>query len=299
MIEVYIMHTSETIYICAAQLQRFLDSSKTTNGRTTALSETRQPVTRRTLRFVVFASVSMLLSCLNTSAFGCSCPTEQPPCVAYQKAEAIFIGVVTDITNAPVDQVDNAKEFLIHFSVDHSFKGEQGTRLEVATTTGTDCDFEFKLGEKYLVYGYRDSRRHRLFTGLCARTRLFAYAEDDLAYFRELPSSTARRSLMAVDGRSGRSLLKGADVIVEGLGSKYETAADSRGAFKIELALPGRYKVTVIGRSGLEFVNHLTSWRVFSVNRRPALEFEVNVVDGSCELIDFGLFVTVRESKHK
>jgi len=228
-------------------------------------------------------------------ALACVCRgVQQPPCFAFQEATAVFAGKVVEISEAPIQKGELLHSLLVLFSVEQSFKGISTLEVGVATITGTDCDFGFQKGEEYFVYAYQDPRHDQLATGVCTRTKRLDYAKEDLDYVKTLNASTPRTLLLGGDNEIS-SPLEGSEIIVEGQGKRYETVADKRGAFKIELVHAGKYKVIVIGRPGLLFLNHLDSWKVYSAKGRPAVEFEKEIQEGRCGFVDFGENLTVKE----
>ena len=211
------------------------------------------------------AQVVLALMVLGTSetAFACVCRgVQQPPCVAFDDATAVFSGTVTGIVEAPFQEGDILHSLLISFSIEHFYKGSSTPQITVATVTGTDCDFGFEKGEKYFVYAYRDSKRNRLVTGVCTRTKKLSYADEDISHVRGLNASNPKTLLFGGDGWFS-SRLSGAEIIVEGQGKRYKAVLDERGAFRIDLEQPGKYKVTVVGPSGYSFLNYLHSWESF------------------------------------
>jgi hypothetical protein len=250
---------------------------------------------KRLIRFILFIPVSFFILCVSNPAFACTCRgAEHPPCVAFREASAVFSGVVTDIADVPFQQGDTFHHLLIHFSIEQSYKGDSGSKMTVVTITGTSCDFGFQKGGKYFVYAYQDSKHNRLVTGVCSRTKRLSYAKEDLNYAEGLNDSNQRTSILGADDKYS-SLLQEAEILIEGEGKKYRAIADNKGAFKVELAQSGKYRITVIGQAGYEFLNHHNSWRVFSVKGRPAVEFERGVSEGQCDFIDFSEYVTVRK----
>ena len=246
-------------------------------------------------RFILYVLLSILILTFPKRAFACVCRgVQQPPRFAFQEATAVFAGKVVDSAEAPLQDGETFHSLLVQFSVEQSFKGISTPQVRVATITGTDCDFGFQKGEEYFVYAYQDSKYNRLATGVCTRTKRLSYAKEDLDYVRGINNSTPRTLLLGADNEFS-SLLEGSEIIVEGQGKRYETVADKRGAFKIELARAGKYKVTVIGRPGVLFLNHLDSWRIYSAKGRPAVEFEKEIQEGRCEFVDFSETLTVKE----
>ena len=246
-------------------------------------------------RFILYGLVSILILTFSKPAFACLCRgMQQPPCFAFQEATAVFAGEVVDISEAPFQEGETFHCLLIQFSVEQSYKGIPTRQVTVATITGTDCDFGFKKGEEYFVYAYQDPRHNRLATGVCTRTKRLSYAKEDIDHAKEMKASTPRTLLLGADNAFS-SPLEGSEIIVEGQEKRYETVADKRGAFKIELAEPGKYRVTVIGRRGSVFLNHLDSWRIYSTKGRPAVEFEREIQNGRCDFVDFSEHLTVKD----
>ena len=52
---------------------------------------------------------------------------------------------------------------LINFRMDQVYRGIEGTETQVITGFGeTDCGIGFKLGERYLVYAYREKETYSI-----------------------------------------------------------------------------------------------------------------------------------------
>ena len=246
-------------------------------------------------RFILYVPLTILILTISKPAFACVCRVvQQPPCFAFQEATAVFAGKVVDISEVPFQEGELLHSLLIHFSVEQSFKGVSTAQVRVATITGTDCDFGFQKGEDYFVYAYQDPKHNRLATGVCTRTKRLSFAKEDLDYVNGMNASAPRTLLLGAHNEIS-SPLEGSEIIVEGQGKRYETVADKRGAFKIELVHAGKYKVTVIGRPGVLFMNHLDSWRVYSAKGRPAVEFEKEIQGGRCGFVDFSENLTVKK----
>jgi hypothetical protein len=246
-------------------------------------------------RFILYVLLSILIITFSKPVFACVCRgVQQPPCFAFQEATAVFAGKVVDISEAPSQGSELLHSLLVLFSVKQSFKGISTLQVTVATITGTDCDFGFQKGEEYFVYAYQDPKHDRLATGVCTQTKRLGYAKEDLDYVKGMNASTPRTLLLGADNEFS-SALEGSEIIVEGHGKRYETVADKRGAFEIELAHAGKYRVTVIGRPDVLFLNHLDSWRIYSAKGRPAVEFEKEIQEGRCEFVDFSENLTVKK----
>ena len=112
---------------------------------------------RITLRVVVF--FFLWLPMFTSEAAACDCAFGGgTPCQDYWEVSAVFVGVVTGSSRVTVDQGGYAHtQRLVQFSLDRAYKGIEGAEAQVITGLGdADCGYGFRLGEKYLVYAYRD-----------------------------------------------------------------------------------------------------------------------------------------------
>jgi len=122
--------------------------------------------------------VVAMLGCLATSEArlsACDCVIAISPCVAFEDAEAVFVGQVVEInpvkTPPKGETVQPFYARRVSFKVTESLRGGVDDTLEVYTGSGGgDCGFGFSKGKSYLVYAHRASSG-RLSTGICSRTR--------------------------------------------------------------------------------------------------------------------------------
>ncbi len=97
----------------------------------------------------------------------------------------VFAGPVVKIATISLKAPsgDIYKDRLILFEVKQSYRGSAGKAAEVVTGSGgTDCGYNFREGEDYLVYAYPHPESGKLYTGICQRTRAISEAGDDLDY---------------------------------------------------------------------------------------------------------------------
>lgn len=134
----------------------------------------------------LLAVTTLLLVLFAAEANACSCAGSAPPCEAYGRADAVFIGTVSFSSSVTFGEGrDRRVQRLIRFTVDEAFRGIDGSEAEVTTGLGGgDCGYGFSLGGQYLVYAYR--YKDGLSTGICTRTRNLSNATEDLAYIRGL-----------------------------------------------------------------------------------------------------------------
>jgi hypothetical protein len=132
-------------------------------------------------------------------AFACDCAPPEAPPTAFAKADAVFIGTVTRITD--LSQVPFLHELVrfvhpvldfhhdllydevVHLKVNHSWKGVETTYVRIRTEIG-GCGEHFAPGNEYLVYAYEQDGI--LYTHMCTRTRDTVDAIDDLVYLQTI-----------------------------------------------------------------------------------------------------------------
>ncbi len=123
----------------------------------------------------IFIGSSLLVSYLLFAAYAaiaCDCAAKQT-FDAFESAEAVFIGKVTDTGGLVNPYVD--------FTVEKSWKSADTDELSINVT---GCDImSFKTNQRYLVYAYEDAGS--LYTGSCTRTRILSDAEEDLNYLND------------------------------------------------------------------------------------------------------------------
>ena len=201
------------------------------------------------IRILLVASFSILLFANYASA--CSCAGRPAPCEAYKSAPAIFIGVVTSID--PVRENSDAFVYA-HLAVEQSFKGiNQPTVKMLQGTGGGDCSFVFEKGMRYLLYAAYSEDTGSYHTNICTRSVALAYAGEDLAYLRGMPTSDSGTSLTGTvvnydfqgEGETSEpELIKGVRITAEGPnGQKFETFTSDDGTYKMSGLPPGIYTV--------------------------------------------------------
>jgi hypothetical protein len=242
-------------------------------------------------------------------ANACTCIGPRTPCEAYGTAAAVFVG--TAIRSGKAEPLKDNSEphpepVVVKFAVEQSYLGVDSTEVEVFTGFGGgDCGYQFKIGERYLVYAYRD--RIRLVTGICTRTRPFAKATEDLAFLGNLSSATAGAT---IQGQVVRPAAPKSDplpissdvvVVVEGDKVRQELRVDKFGNYRISSLPPGKFKVTLrlpkeytvyqaeqeisVADRGCGAVNYYitengqVSGRVFDSEGQPISEIWLSLVD--------------------
>jgi hypothetical protein len=101
--------------------------------------------------------------------FACECPKRNDFQREFEQSQSVFVGEVVEINNSLTDT-------LITFNVERIWKGTKSERIVVRTRNrGKTCGYNFKEGERYLVYADEELR-----TSTCSRTREFKSNDPDL-----------------------------------------------------------------------------------------------------------------------
>ena len=174
---------------------------------------------RGVIRIIVMFLVAVACA---PRAEACSCLPSGPPCQNLFQSDAVFVGTVTGIRpmRTPETERPVLERRIVAFSVEKGVRGIDGSTVDVRTGSGGgDCGFDFKIGERYVVYAYRHPDGS-LSTGICSRTRLAAEAAEDLAYFGALPATGTGARLSGTVKHSERDLRHSANRPVRRCGGR-------------------------------------------------------------------------------
>jgi 5-hydroxyisourate hydrolase-like protein (transthyretin family) len=258
-------------------------------------------VTRKFGRLLMVALALLLPALLAREARACSCAFGGGAvCQEYWRTDVVFVGAVVGESKFTVEEGSYKHTMrLVRLSVEQPLRGIEASEVEVATGWGGgDCGYQFKRGERYVVYADRGEKDGRLYTGICTRTRTLAEGEEDLAFVRGLgaaePTGTVfgqvfKRNYEWKEGESWRKPVADVEVTVEGGDAGGESKADARefktdsqGRFRAEGLSPGKYKVTMKVPPGL-------IWGGGKGEDKPTLVHEVEVAARGCAQSDFYL----------
>ena len=131
----------------------------------------------------------VLMLAFARDANACQCMQPGPSCESFFQAPVVFAGTVRSVTQTP--QVPQVMENIrVEFDEAIPLRGSQGTTQTVFTSAGFgSCGYDFKPGERYVVYAYRSKPGEPLRTSICSRTRPIAEAAEDLQFFESLSSA--------------------------------------------------------------------------------------------------------------
>lgn len=248
---------------------------------------------RKLVRLSATLLALLLPAFLAPEARACSCMFGGlSPCQEYWKADAVFVGAVVGESKFTLDEGTYKETMrLVRLAVEQPLRGVEGSEVEVATGWGGgDCGYEFRRGQRYVVYARRGEKDGRLYTGICMRTRPLAEADEDLAYVRGLgsaePTGTVfgqvfRRNYGRQDGEPAFKPVADAELTVEGGGASRELKTDASGGYRVEGLAAGKYRVTVKVPPGLFYED--------GKGERAAVGREVEVAERGCAQSDFHL----------
>jgi hypothetical protein len=118
----------------------------------------------------------LFISLLIGFAYPCSCMEPPPPEDAYEEADVVFSG---EVTNMVINEEGYYYE--VTFQIIDIWKGESLEEIIVLTELFSDtCGYPFQINNEYLVYAYTYS--WGIYTNICTRTNLLEYASEDLEF---------------------------------------------------------------------------------------------------------------------
>lgn len=228
--------------------------------------------------------------CFAPVAHACSCLLsygQMQPCGAYWKADVVFTGVASEI--GPMTPVEGSDGRLFsmngrvtRFAVDSAFRGITGATVETVEH-GTSCDYHFKQGERYFVYGSRNAKDGKVYVNSCSATKMLDRAAADIAYARGLTLGertpgiigyVMRETRTGADAYRRRVPLRGIKIVVEGARTPVEVKTDVEGVFRVFDLPAGTYRVRAMTPPGLRLLYGKE-------------EVEVQVAVGRCRSAEF------------
>jgi len=236
-----------------------------------------------------FSLVTIFLAARAVQA--CSCAGGASPCQEYGRVAAVFVGTpiavrtVARPSSPDQDELDYWAPRRFTFSIETSFLGVASTEAEVSTGLGGgDCGYDFKIGQRYVVYAYKSGKAGRLITSICTRTNLFDKATEDIEFLRTLQS---RQPGVTISGQVRRMRQKVAEgdsiaieserdftLVIEGENNRKEIQTDAQGRFTLTGLSPGKFKIT------LQLPDELTTYKA---------EQEITVADRGCAAVNYSV----------
>jgi hypothetical protein len=205
-----------------------------------------------------------------------------PPCEAYWRAQAVFIGTVKKVSYSDIYKRGegnsrwNYRRRITRFSVQTAYKGVEGKVAEVVTEEHiwagdapadgeertpllmihpppTDCDYRFDEGETYFVYADLSSKKGGTLKVPMNRTAKLEEAAEDLKFVNGLPRAALTARIFGRIVRADRSVnldeqqrlpLAGIKVTARSGKRTFEALTDAGGRYELKDLPPGSYQVT-------------------------------------------------------
>ena len=255
---------------------------------------------RKSGRLLLLALALLLPALLAREARACSCMFGgSSPCQEFWRTDVVFAGLVVGESEFTQDEgAYKHTRRLVRFAVEQPLRGIEAAEVEVATGWGgSDCGYQFRRGQRYVVYADRGEKDGRLYTGICTRTRTLEEAAEDLAYVRGLGAAAptgavfgevVRRNYQWKEGEGAYKPVAGAELTVEGGDASRELKTDAEGRFRVEGLPPGKYKVTLKVPSGFVYRGR--------EDETATVVGEVEVAARGCARADFHLDSDTRVS---
>lgn len=188
------------------------------------------------------AAISSIMVALSIQVFACQCPTTWPvpSCVAYWRAERVFIATVGKIDKA---RYSSDYSFAITFNVEQTFKGESTKNIDVYFIGG-DCALPVKVGERYLVYADHNSQTNSLELQPCGNTIPLASAKHDLDYIHSL-GKASQESISGFLLGLAEEDMKDVKIAIEGPGGVQWSHLNKIGYYNFENVGSGSFSIRI------------------------------------------------------
>lgn len=247
-------------------------------------------------RQVVFIAVIIVQSLVAADVYACQCREREPPCTQYRTADVVFVGSVVTIALEGLGPRQK-----IVFSIERDVKGLSGSTAELVSY-GASCDYAFAEGKSYLVYAYRNTERNELYTHYCTRTTEVSNARSDLAFFNLINQKRPLPQILGVLAENDKRL-RDVSIVASSGGRNYRTTTDKEGWFRLNVTLPGKYRVRILLPLYADVAGTETELNKISKRLRTrtgiTIDYKVVVEPNSCAFVNPPLFIDSLEyQKH-
>lgn len=226
-------------------------------------------------------------------SIACTCNMPPPPCYAYSKSEAVFVGTI----KAVIEDYESSPQPKVEVEVEKNFKG-MNSKTAFTYNYSNSCAWDFAKGEKFLFYANLDKENKTEFaTGFCTRTQEF---EDNLTDFNFLNSIKNPSPGYLIWGvitdydntqHYSRKPLKGIQAQILDNKKNLVGASDENGDLKISVSKEGIYKVRVFPpkvkqldfNALSDYEENLKKLKNYNFRKtKPFVEYEIEVKENEC-----------------
>jgi hypothetical protein len=207
------------------------------------------------LTFLTIALTILFFAATQIQA-SCSIVIQHPPCAEFWRADAVFIATASDVETKP-QRFQGVPPITARLTIEEVFKGDKEKEIVIESN---DCGYQFKQGEKYLIYAHRHGNKLNVIIGT-TRTKPLAEAAEDLEYLRSLQRSEPQAQIVGKIGQQTADIksvredsfssdwfffgspMSNVKVFARNAGQTYETFSDTKGEYKFFDLPPGEYQV--------------------------------------------------------
>jgi hypothetical protein len=199
------------------------------------------------------ARIIVVCCLLTTGVFGCVCSSPAPNYSRIGRGERVFLGTVVAIEAVEANSSTPAGSKKNRFRVDESFWGVQSAGVDLLTGN-SDCDWEFNVGEQYLIFTDSSSWMQactpsRSVSGASAIIPELRAIRDRERHSQIFGTVTQYRMPLHPDYRSEEPVgpLNGVRIVArDKFGRATATMTDEEGVFRFKNLEAGEYEVAAI-----------------------------------------------------
>lgn len=187
------------------------------------------------------------------TAYACTCKGRPQgvkgvqTCGYYWRTENVFIGLAEKVE---IDKKIGSMK--VTFAVEKSIRGTNEKAVEIFTNSSTaSCGYPFKQGERYFVYG-RKNTDGKFHESLCGPTTLLKDAEDDLEYVKDIEAGKLGTRIFGSVYEDKQPTLKdkrtfeplsGIEITIKNKSREFKTLTDEKGNYLFKDIPKDQYQV--------------------------------------------------------
>jgi|SRR3989344_4581900 len=133
---------------------------------------------------------TLMLFLLIGIASACSCVYLENTKAKLDNAAYVFSGEVTNI-DISENKMQQVTVRIINSYKPSSFPEPVNLMIYAVRDSGSECGYNFQVGEKYLIYAYLDEETNRFTTNLCMGNSQLSKAEKEIKELNNITNSTS------------------------------------------------------------------------------------------------------------